>query len=198
MSCLTGQMAMLSWCCSDRERAAAYVVSDPATGQIYSLKHVLVRKEKDRRFIDQLETEYEIGRRVNHIGLRRTVHLKYERTLLRQVTSAGLVMEFFDGVPLDRHIVANVPDMVDCLLQTSRAARPALLRVCSLRSEADRIFSSTPAPVKVIDLGQACPIGTKKHASKAPPTTSPPSRFAANRYRCTPTSTTWELRCIGC
>src|SRR5947209_17734233 len=79
--------------------SAIYAASHPTTGQVYTLKHVVVKTEKDKRFVEQVEQEYDVGRRVSHIGLRRSIELKLDKTLLRQVTAALLVMEFFDGVP---------------------------------------------------------------------------------------------------
>src|SRR5690606_4017510 len=54
------------------EGAASYIyaVSDPASKQIYALKHVLRKTDKDDRFIEQLEAEYEVGRHVRHPALR--------------------------------------------------------------------------------------------------------------------------------
>ena len=38
-----------------------YAASDPADNQLYALKHVVVKNEKDSRFVDQLVNEFEIG-----------------------------------------------------------------------------------------------------------------------------------------
>ena len=38
-----------------------YAVSDPKTRQLYALKHVVRRTEKDLCFIEQLENEFEVG-----------------------------------------------------------------------------------------------------------------------------------------
>src|SRR5947207_2898105 len=48
-----------------------YAVSDPDTRQIFALKHVKRQSDRDIRFVDQLETEYHVGRQVTHPGLRR-------------------------------------------------------------------------------------------------------------------------------
>ena len=50
-----------------------YVVSHEQTHQLYALKHVVKRDEKDARFIDQLENEYEISRQFTHPALRRSL-----------------------------------------------------------------------------------------------------------------------------
>src|SRR5271163_1262797 len=48
----------------------------PRSGQIYALKHVVVKKEKDVRFIEQLTNEFEISSKVKHPLLRRCIDLK--------------------------------------------------------------------------------------------------------------------------
>jgi eukaryotic-like serine/threonine-protein kinase len=68
-----------------------YAVTDPKTKQIYALKHVPVRTEKDQRYIEQLEAEFEVGKAISDPGLRRSVDLKVHRNLLRKVQEAVLV-----------------------------------------------------------------------------------------------------------
>jgi len=41
-------------------RSVIYSVSDPETKQVYALKHVRRESQKDIRFIQQVETEFEI------------------------------------------------------------------------------------------------------------------------------------------
>ena len=80
-------------------RSVIYAVSDPTTKQLYALKHVVRAKDKDIRFIEQLEAEHAVGQHVKHPGLRRTFDLKINKNLLRKPTDAALVMELFDGRP---------------------------------------------------------------------------------------------------
>src|SRR5688500_4711932 len=75
----------------DGAGSVLYAVSHPETRQIYALKHVKPQTDRDQRFVEQLEAEHEIGRRVNHPGLRRSVDLKVNRTLFRKVTEAALL-----------------------------------------------------------------------------------------------------------
>src|SRR3954469_11225364 len=63
-----------------------YVVSHPNTKQLYALKHVTPRTEKEQRFVEQLQNEFEVGKLANHPGLRRCFDVKVNRTLLRKVT----------------------------------------------------------------------------------------------------------------
>src|SRR5439155_6252222 len=81
-----------------------YAVSDPKTRQLYALKHVLRKTEKDARFIEQLENEFEVGKRAVHPNLRRIFDYKTNRSLLLKVNEAILLMELFDGVPLENSL----------------------------------------------------------------------------------------------
>src|SRR5947208_2274042 len=82
-------------------RSTIYLVQDPETKHIFALKHVLRDNQKDIRFIEQMETEFEISRQFTHPNLRRTFDLKKIKTMLRKVTEAFLVMELVEGQPLD-------------------------------------------------------------------------------------------------
>src|SRR6476469_7658146 len=82
-------------------RSVIYAVSDPATRQVFALKHVIRAEPKDLRFIEQVETEYEISRQFTHPNLRRSYELKLIKTMLVKISEAYLVMEMVDGKPLD-------------------------------------------------------------------------------------------------
>src|SRR3954449_693954 len=62
-----------------------YAVSDPKTMQLYALKHVVRKTEKDARFIEQLENEFNVGKTVVHENLRRIFDYKANRSLLLKV-----------------------------------------------------------------------------------------------------------------
>src|SRR5687768_1724214 len=61
-----------------------YVVSHEQTQQLYALKHVIKRTEKDERFIDQLENEYEISRQFTHPALRRAIEMRDDKTMFKK------------------------------------------------------------------------------------------------------------------
>ena len=63
-------------------RSTIYAVRDPETRQVYALKHVVRAEPKDIRFIEQMETEFEISRQFTHPNLRRSFDLKIIKSLL--------------------------------------------------------------------------------------------------------------------
>src|ERR1700712_5203095 len=101
--------------------SALYAVSHPDTHQVYALKHVLPKTDKDQRFIEQLEAELEVGQLVNHPGLRRSIELKVTRSFLRKITEAALVLELFDGRPLEARRPRRLASVLKIFTQVSEA-----------------------------------------------------------------------------
>ncbi|HEV2293668.1 MAG TPA: serine/threonine-protein kinase [Tepidisphaeraceae bacterium] len=147
-----------------------YRVTDPTTKQSYALKHVIRKTEKDARFIDQLEAEFEVASKVRHPALRRCYDLKFNRTMLWKVTDAALIMELFEGEPLEFRLPDSVGGIVDVFITTAKAldSLHAMGYVhCDLKP--NNILVSPRNEVKVIDLGQAVKVGTKKKRIQGTP-----------------------------
>jgi serine/threonine protein kinase len=148
-----------------------YVVSDPNTRQLYALKHVVRNTDKDERFIDQLEAEFEVGRKVADAGLRKSIDLKLNRTgILRKVSEAVLVMELFDGSPLEKVCPQSLRQITNIFIQVSQALEglhKAGYVHCDLKP--NNILVNGPQRVKVIDLGQTCAVGTVKQRIQGTP-----------------------------
>jgi serine/threonine-protein kinase len=152
-----------------------YAVSDPRDNHLYALKHVVRAHDKAIRFVEQLEAEHAVGQLVRHPGLRRTYDLKINKNILFKVTDAALIMELFDGRPLEFVNPRSVLAQVDIFLETAKAldALHALGFVhCDLKP--NNILIDDKANVKVIDLGQAAKQGTiKKRIQGTPDYISP-------------------------
>ena len=170
-----------------------YAVSDPATRQVYALKYVQRLQDRDIRFVEQLQTEFDIGRRVAHPCLRRAIDLKVERTLLRRITAAVLVMELFDGRPLEFARPVNLADQVAVFIKTGEALEHlhSLGHIhCDLKP--NNILLSNDGAVKVIDLGQACKVGAVKERIQGTP-----DYIAPEQVRCDPLSTRTDVFNFG-
>jgi serine/threonine-protein kinase len=167
----------------DGAGSTIYVVSHPTTKQLYALKHVVRKSDKDDRFIEQLETEFEVGSKVNSPGLRRSIDFKVNRTMLRRATDAALILELFDGVSLESQIPRHLIDVVDTFIQTAQALT-ALHNLgyvhCDLKPN-NILRDSATKKVKVIDLGQAAKIGTVKTRIQGTP-----DYIAPEQVKCQP------------
>src|SRR5213080_1161031 len=142
-------------------RSTIYQVRDPETGRQFALKHVVRSDPKDIRFIEQMETEFEISRLFTHPNLRRSYDLKIIKTMLLKVSEAFLVMELVDGKPLDVRLPSDMMDVLDTLIgaaQGLRAMHQMGYAHCDIKP--NNLLRNDRGEVKVIDYGQSCKIGT--------------------------------------
>jgi serine/threonine-protein kinase len=172
-----------------------FAVTHPTTKQLYALKYVLPKTDKDQRFVEQLETEFEVGKQVSHPGLRRSLDLKFARTLLtRKVTEAALVMELFDGVSLERRLPQSLAQLVEVFVQSADALASlhALGYVhCDLKPN-NILVDNAAKSVKVIDLGQAARIGTAKSRIQGTP-----DYIAPEQVKCQPVTVQTDVFNFG-
>lgn len=147
-----------------------YSVRDPDTGRIYALKHVVRHKEKDVRFIEQMETEFEVSKQFTHPNLRRSFDLKISKTLLLKKTEAFLLMELFDGKSLDVRPPGSIMDDVEVFIQTAQGLKAMhTLGYVHCDIKPNNILRDASGHVKVIDFGQAAKIGTIKERIQGTP-----------------------------
>ena len=151
-------------------RSTIFAVRDPETRQTYALKHVVREDQKDIRFIEQMETEFEISKQFTHPALRRSFDLKINKTLLLKVSEAFLLMELFDGKALDVRLPSRMLDVVDTFIQAAQGLR-AMHQMgyahCDIKP--NNILRNDKGQVKVIDFGQSCKIGTIKERIQGTP-----------------------------
>lgn len=147
-----------------------YAVSDPKTRQLYALKHVIRRTEKDDRFIDQLQNEFRISSNFRHPGLRRSIDLKINRTLFRKTIDAGLLMELVDGLPLNLQPVKEIPDVISIFADVANALSALhYQQYVHCDTKPNNILTDHANHVKIIDFGQACRQGTTKERVQGTP-----------------------------
>jgi eukaryotic-like serine/threonine-protein kinase len=170
-----------------------YAASDPADNQLYALKHVVVKTEKDTRFVDQLVNEFDTGSKLSHPLLRRCIDVKVTRTMLRKPTEAILIMELVEGTSCDIRPPAHLAAIVGVLKQTISALGALHAQGfvhCDLKP--NNILITSDGRVKLIDLGQACAIGSvKKRIQGTPDFISP------EQVRREPVSTRTDVYNLG-
>jgi len=150
--------------------SVVYAVSDQQTKQLYALKQVAVKTDKQARFAEQLINEYDVAKNINSPLVRRVFDLKVTRTLLRKVTEAAMVMELVDGTPLDQCPPKNFNETIDIFVQVATALGSvhfAGFIDCDLKP--NNILVCADGSIKLIDLGQACPPLTVKQRIQGTP-----------------------------
>jgi eukaryotic-like serine/threonine-protein kinase len=160
-------------------RSIIYAVSDPKTQHVFALKHVVRNEKKDDRFIEQMETEFEISKQFTHPNLRRSFELKITRNFLMQPKEAFLVMELVDGQPLDVRTPRDMVEIVDTFIQTANGLKAMhALGYAHCDIKPNNILRSDHGKVKVIDFGQGCKIGTVKERIQGTPDYIAPEQVA--------------------
>lgn len=151
-------------------RSTIYAVSDPNTRQVFALKHVIRADAKDIRFIEQMQTEFDISRLFKHPNLRRSFELKLIKTLFLRVTEAFLIMELVEGRPLEVRPPDSMMDMIDTFVQAAQGLKKMHemgFAHCDIKP--NNILRNDRGQVKVIDFGQSCKIGTVKERIQGTP-----------------------------
>lgn len=166
----------------DGAKSTIFKVTDPATGRIFALKHVVRKEDKDIRYIEQMEAEHECSQHFHHPALRRSFELKVNKTLMFKVTEAFLLMEMVEGKPLDQALPRNMVSLLDVFITTA-AALHAMHKVgyvhCDIKPI--NIMITIDGSVKVIDFGQSCKIGTVKPRIQGTPDWIAPEQVAVEK-----------------
>ncbi len=147
-----------------------YAVQDPKTKQVWALKHVEKNEPKDTRFIEQTEKEYEIGSRVNHPAVRRIERIIKTREMLISVKEVFLVMEYVDGVSIEKKAPGTFEKAIDVFSQVA-SGLSAMHKAGYVHADMkpQNVVILPDGRVKIIDLGQACAIGTVKERIQGTP-----------------------------
>ena len=139
-----------------------YLVRDPKTRETFTLKHVVRKTERDDRFLKQVEDEYAIGRKLDHPAIRATKDLLRKRKLFRTV-ELGLLLEHVDGLSLDQRMPKSHAEAARIFAEVARGLEHMHQRgFVHADLKPTNILITAARQPKVIDLGQACGIGTVK------------------------------------
>jgi eukaryotic-like serine/threonine-protein kinase len=161
-----------------------FAVQDTRTKQVWALKHVVKRTEKDQRFVEQVQQEFTVGSKLSHANLR-SVHRLARHRKLWKVHAVSLVMELVDGQAVDQRLPGNQLAALDLFIQIARGLAHMHGRgYVHADIKPSNILVNDRGEVKIIDLGQACPIGTVKKRIQGTPGYMAPEQ--ANRQAITP------------
>lgn len=146
-----------------------YLVQDPKTRQIWALKHVEKKTAKDQRFLDQSETEAEVASKLDHPNIRRVEKVIKNRSLLN-VKELFLVMEYVDGISIEKRPPTSLDETLEIFRHVARALAHMHSRgYVHADMKPNNIVITEDGGVKIIDLGQSCPVGTIKERIQGTP-----------------------------
>ena len=176
--------------------SVVYLVQDPKTKQIWSLKHVVKdEKAKDNRFLDQAIFEYEVASKLDHPNIRKIVKLVKKTKRLFQLSEVFLVMEYVDGVAMDRRPPRTLDDALVLFHQVAQAMAHMHERGfvhADMKPNNIMVVPGESGPIaKLIDLGQSCATGTIKPRIQGTPDYIAPEQV--HRRAITPVTDVYNL-----
>jgi serine/threonine-protein kinase len=158
---------------SELGRGAAsiiYLVQEVKTKHIWALKHVTKESQKDQRFLDQAEQEYEIASQLNHPAIRRIVRLIKKKQNLLSVSDLWLVMEHVDGASLESDPPETFEEAASIFHQVAAGLAYMHARgFVHADMKPNNIIVDDQSRCKIIDLGQSCRTGTTKERIQGTP-----------------------------
>lgn len=161
-----------------------YAVQDPKTKQVWALKHVEKKLEKDDRFLEQVVTEYEVASKLEHPNVRAVQRLVKHRKRLK-VCAVTLIMELVDATTLDQRLPADHAEAVRIFHQIAQGLAHMHNRgFVHADIKPSNVLVTESGQVKIIDLGQGCRTGTVKKRIQGTPGYMAPEQ--AHRQSITP------------
>jgi serine/threonine-protein kinase len=133
------------------------------TGALYTVKNVKIHTPEDNKFVEQLKAEYATGSGIDHPVVRKVFELRYVRRRLR-VKGAMLFMEYVDGVPMNAPDFSRPLPKLLKLFVTVAEGLEAMHQAGYVHADLKpgNILALRDDRVKLIDLGQSCPLLTSK------------------------------------
>lgn len=161
-----------------------YAVQDPRTKQVWALKHVVKHTEKDMRFLEQVQTEYAVGSKLDHENIRH-VHRIIKHRKMFKLNAISLVMELVDAQALDQRVPKDQRLAIKIFTQVAAGLAHMHGRgYVHADIKPSNVLVTEGDTVKIIDLGQCCPIGTVKKRIQGTPGYMAPEQ--AHRQSITP------------
>ncbi|MEO0513274.1 MAG: serine/threonine-protein kinase [Planctomycetota bacterium] len=169
-----------------------YLVQHEKTKQIRAMKQVCRDTEKDQRFLDQAEQEYQVASKLDHPRLRKIHKMIKRKVKLVQVRELLLVMELVDGMSLDVKPPKTFEEAIEVFAQVSDGMHHMHERgFVHADMKPNNIIVNDQNEAKVIDLGQSCAIGTIKKRIQGTPDYIAPEQV--HRREITPKTDVYNL-----
>ena len=150
-------------------RSTIYLAKDEQTKVNVALKRVIMEKPEDSRIFEQVDTEFKVAQKVDHLYVRKCLKLKKIRSLF-QIKEMLLAMELFEGTSLEDGPALSLVDVLLVFRMVAsglNAMHQQGFVHCDIKP--NNILMSKSGTIKIIDLGQSCKIGTTKQRIQGTP-----------------------------
>lgn len=150
-------------------RSRIVQVSEIRTGKMYALKRVIRNDEDDDRFIEQGENEYAVASEVDHPAVRKCFQIRRVRKWMR-IKELQILMEHVDGKTLEDHRPTDLKEIVS-IFHTVAEGLDGMHQAGYAHADMkpNNIMVTRTGGVKIIDLGQSCPLGHVKRRIQGTP-----------------------------
>ncbi len=150
-------------------RSTIWRLRDRQSGSSYALKRVIKRGAKDAKFLEQAINEYEVGRDLDHDCIRRIYKLRRVKKWL-SLREIHLLMEYCEGHTIQQRRPEDVREAVRVFIQVAKALAYMNARgYVHADMKPNNIMVADGEIVKIIDLGQSCPLGAVKQRIQGTP-----------------------------
>ncbi|MFZ2148915.1 MAG: serine/threonine-protein kinase [Sedimentisphaerales bacterium] len=143
-------------------RSTIYLATNEEEGAKVALKRVIFERPEDSRIFEQMETEYKVAQRIDHLYVRKCYELRKMRSMFK-VKEMLLSMEYFDGKNLEDCSTLSLGDVLlvfRMIASGLNAMHQQGFVHCDIKP--NNILINKSGSIKIIDLGQSCKIGTVK------------------------------------
>lgn len=161
-------------------RSTIWRLRDRQSGSSYALKRVIKRGAKDAKFLEQAINEYEVGRDLDHDCIRRIYKLRRVKKWL-SLREIHLLMEYCEGHTIQQRRPEDVREAVRVFIQVAKALAYMNARgYVHADMKPNNIMVADGEIVKIIDLGQSCPLGAVKQRIQGTPDFIAPEQVNRN------------------
>ncbi len=150
-------------------KSSIWRVRETASGEEFALKRVQKRCSADLRFLEQAQSEYEVGSQLEHPALR-GIHGIRRRKRWFSLSEIHLIMEYCPGRTVQQIRPESMIEIARIFLRVADAL--AYMNDQGFvhgDMKPNNIILAPHGGVKVIDLGQSCPVGTIKKRIQGTP-----------------------------
>ena len=150
-------------------RSTIWQVRERHSSNLFALKRVVKRQAADARFLQQAVNEHDVASHLDHPTIRRILRIRRTKKWLR-VREIHLIMELCQGQNVQAERPKDITEVIRIFVQVGEALVHMNGRgYVQADMKPNNILVAPDGVVKIIDLGQSCPIGTIKERIQGTP-----------------------------